>query len=70
MAFENKPLTLTQESPFEAMLDATCERLWEKKVQYSIQRIKEMDEELLRIEEELGEFLNLRHGIKQTLKST
>ena len=52
-----KPLTMTEETSFEAVLDATCERLWEKKVQYSIQRIGEMEEELLKLEEELNEII-------------
>ena len=53
---------LTEEASFEAVLDAACERLWEKQVQYSIRRIKEMDEELLELEIELDEFLV--HDIK------
>jgi len=42
---------------FEAVLDATCERLWERHVQYSIRRIQEMEEELNSIERALDEFI-------------
>ena len=42
---------------FEAVLDATCERLWERHVQYSIRRIREMQEELNSIEKTLDEFM-------------
>ena len=54
---------MVKESSFEAVLDETCERLWEKKVEYSIQRIKEMDEELLKFEEELNEIIHKLQSI-------
>ena len=62
MAYENEPRILTQdfystEASFEVVLDTACERLWEKRIQYSLRRIKEMDDELRRIEEELDEFI-------------
>ena len=58
MALEKKPVVLTEESSFEAMLDTTCERLREKHAQYSIRRIRELDEELSKFEKELDDFLN------------
>ena len=42
---------------FEAVLDTTCQRLWERHVQYSIRRIQEMEEELRSIEKALDEFI-------------
>ena len=45
------------EASFDVVLDMACERLWDKRIQYSIRRIKEMDEELRRLEEELDEFI-------------
>ena len=57
MALEKKPVVLTEET-FEAMLDTACERLKEKHVQYSIRRIRELDEELSKVEKELDEFLS------------
>ena len=58
MALEKKPVVLTEESSFEAMLDTACERLREKHAQYSIRRIRELDEELSKFEKELDDFLN------------
>ena len=57
MALVNKAATMIEESSFEAVLNAACERLWEKQVQYSVRRIKKMDEVLLKLEEDLNEFL-------------
>ena len=65
MAFEFKPAILTRDSAsFEAVLDTACERLWEKQIRYSLRRIKEMDKELDRLENELTQFICLRadHG--------
>ena len=59
---ESKSLVLTEEVSFEAVLDATFERLWETQVQYSIRRIKEMDEGLIELETELNEFLSHVNG--------
>jgi hypothetical protein len=63
MTFERRPVILRGDydpagiSPgsvsFETVLDNTCERLLEKHIQYSIRRIREMDEELALIEMEL-----------------
>jgi len=62
MAPEKKHVILTwnvdpQDPSFEVVLDETCERLREKHAQYSIRRIREMDEELGRLEKDLDEFL-------------
>jgi len=58
MAFENKPVTFTEETSFEAVLDTACERLYEKHIQYSLRRIKELNEVLAGIEKELNDFLS------------
>jgi hypothetical protein len=60
MVPEKKPVVLTGESSFEDLLDTTCERLKDTHAQYSIRRIRELDEELRRIEKELDEFLSGR----------
>ena len=70
MAFEEKSATLTwdsdpwdsnsKEASFELVLDTACERLWEKRILYSIRRIDELDEKLNSIEKELTEFLGGR----------
>ena len=67
MAYENKPVILKWdhnpgaldpgEFSFETVLSTACDRLREKHIQYSIQRIQEMDEELERLEKELDEFI-------------
>jgi len=62
MTFEKKSTVVTEEQSFETVLDSACERLREKHVQYSIRRIREMDEELTRIEKELNEFIGAFTG--------
>ena len=62
VACEKKPVIIKcgydfVKPSFEAVLDATCERLWERHVQYSIRRIREMEEELNAIEKALDEFM-------------
>jgi hypothetical protein len=42
---------------FDSMLDETCERLLDRQLMYSIQRIHEMEKRLIRLERELDEFL-------------
>ena len=58
--FDKKPVILTEESSFATVLDTACERLQEKHIQYSLRRIKEMDEELAGLQKELDDFLALR----------
>ena len=66
MESDKKPVVLKWNYPvdpdsrgpsFEAVLDSVCERLKEKQIQFSIRRIREMDEELACIEKELDIFL-------------
>ena len=77
MAYEKKTVILKWDSDprafepegnsFETLLDATCERLWEKRVEYSVRRIREMDETLLNLEKELDEFIGRKvHEQKST----
>ena len=42
---------------FESMLDETCERLLDRQLRYSIQRIHEMEKRLASLERELDEFI-------------
>ena len=46
---------------FEFVLDTACERLRDKYIQYSIRRIRELNEELMVFEKELDEFIGQRH---------
>jgi hypothetical protein len=48
---------LVSDFSFESMLDETCERLLDRQLMYSIQRIYEMEKRLVRLERELDEFL-------------
>ena len=57
MAFDNEPMVLTEEPSFRAVLDTACDRLQEKHVQYSLRRLREMDEELELLERELDQFI-------------
>ena len=52
-----KPIVLTEEHSFEAVLDTACDRLSEKHIQYSIRRIRELEEKLAVLEKELDNFL-------------
>ena len=75
MALENKSGIITENldpwnsgswdvnsggSSFECIVDTACERLWGKQVEYSIRRIKAMEEKLDFIEKELEELLKHR----------
>jgi len=42
---------------FGSLLDETCERLLDRQVKYSIQRIHELEKRLLVLENELNAFL-------------
>ena len=57
MAIEQRSVIFREAPTFEDVLDTACERLREKHIQYSIQRIGELDEELTRLEKELDEFM-------------
>ena len=48
------------ELTFDALLDETCERLLDRQVKYSIQRIHELEKRLDSLEHELDEFLRTR----------
>ena len=48
------------ELTFESLLDETCERLLDRQVKYSIQRIYELERRLGCLERELDEFLRKR----------
>ena len=42
---------------FDSLLDETCERLLDRQLKYSIQRIQELEKRLCCLEDELDEFL-------------
>jgi hypothetical protein len=43
---------------FGAVLDETCERLWDTKVRYTLRRIGELDAALAELEQALGALLS------------
>ena len=57
MIYERMPVILSKEHYFDHVLDTACERLQEKHIEFSIQRINVLDEELKKLEKELDEFL-------------
>jgi hypothetical protein len=46
-------ITVSGSVSFETMLDDVCGRLWDRKVNYSLRRIQEMDAALAALEQEL-----------------
>jgi hypothetical protein len=57
MIFDKGPVIFSDNVSFETMLDKTCERLWGKKIQYSMRRIRELEANLQGIEQELDALL-------------
>jgi hypothetical protein len=51
-SYKNSP-ALRDEMNFDEVLDRACEGLWDKKIQFSIRRLREMDAALLIMEKEL-----------------
>jgi hypothetical protein len=43
---------------FDSMLDETCERLLDRQLRYSIQRIHDMEKRLINLERELDDFIS------------
>lgn len=50
-------VTVAGNRSFETMLDDVCDRLWDRKVSYSLRRIREMDAALAVLEQELDELI-------------
>jgi len=46
---------------FDTLLDETCERLLDRQVKYSIQRIHELEKRLCTLERELDDFLRMKN---------
>jgi hypothetical protein len=57
----NDTAAVSGNSSFETMLDDICDKLWDRKVTYSLRRIREMDAALGVLERELDELI-LRGG--------
>ncbi|MDR2418037.1 MAG: hypothetical protein LBD79_03180 [Treponema sp.] len=57
MTSERESVLLSNATSFETVLDQTCERLWGKKVRYSLQRLQELNSDLQNLDAELDAFL-------------
>jgi hypothetical protein len=57
MAYEKQYPVVTEDPSFDEVLDSVCERLEDKQIQYSIQRLRELDFRLAGLEKELDDFL-------------
>lgn len=66
MMFREKYAAFFDTSPFEAVLDQTCERLWDRKIQHSLRVIREMEERLIELERELDVLVLLQDGNRTT----
>ncbi|MDR3303862.1 MAG: hypothetical protein LBS86_05565 [Treponema sp.] len=58
MMLEQEAVIRSNALSFDAVLDETCERLWGKKVRFSLKRLDELDGELRELEQELDQFLS------------
>ena len=59
MTVEKRPIIMSGDTSFEAVLNSACERLWSKQTQCVLRRISEMNEELSKLEKELDQFINV-----------
>jgi hypothetical protein len=57
-----KPVSISANAPFSAVVEETCERLMDRQIKYSIRRIHEMESRLAALEQELDEFLIAKNG--------
>ncbi|MDR2376934.1 MAG: hypothetical protein LBD96_10925 [Treponema sp.] len=56
-AEEQEDVSLTSTESFESVLDNACSRLQDRKIRYSLRRIRELEEILEKTEQELDEIL-------------
>jgi hypothetical protein len=59
---EKKTTPLFEDASFETVLNLACDRLWDVKVRYSIDRIRKMDSRLSVLEEELEKLIRENTG--------
>ena len=57
MSFSEKQIDVSVASSFSDLVDDTCEQLMDRRIQYSIRRIGEMENLLNVLEQELNQFL-------------
>ncbi|MFP3090380.1 hypothetical protein LQZ21_08645 [Treponema sp. TIM-1] len=54
---DSEKAVLSDPSSFDDLLDKTCERLWDKKKQYTLRRLRELDDNLNSLEQELEQIV-------------
>jgi hypothetical protein len=57
MTLGEKPAAISPIISFSELVDDACDRLMDRQIKYSIQRIQKMEECLAAMEQELDEFL-------------
>jgi hypothetical protein len=62
MTFGENPVIISKDASFEMVLDDACERLMDRQIQYSLRRIRELEDRLRCLEQELDEFLLQKTG--------
>ncbi|MDR2757822.1 MAG: hypothetical protein LBB78_00405 [Spirochaetaceae bacterium] len=53
----SEEIVLSDPPSFDDLLDKTCERLWNKKKQYTLRRLRELDHNLNILEQELEQIV-------------
>jgi hypothetical protein len=53
MTFREKYVALSDTPSFETVLDQTCDRLWDRKIQHVIRVIRKLEKRLCELEREL-----------------
>jgi hypothetical protein len=60
MSIGERPVSISVNPSFDAVVDEACGRLMDRQIQYSIKRIYEMEDVLNMLEQELDEFLQAK----------
>jgi hypothetical protein len=53
------PFVFFDPPSFETILEETIDRLWEKKIRYTLRRLNEMEDTLIRLEKDLEEMIRI-----------
>jgi hypothetical protein len=65
MTIKDRPAEITGIHAFNDVVDKACEKLMDRQVKYSIQRIQKMEECLAVMEKELDDFLRRKNRKKE-----
>jgi hypothetical protein len=53
------PFVFFDPPSFGTILEKTIDRLWEQKIRHTLRRLDEMEDTLIRLEEDLGEMIRI-----------